>query len=400
MGRIKTVSRNNTIEITVKSVKNEQLDVQMADWLSRNIAADFIMPRFERKGDKFTVIYHAPGVVTLKNFLKMPIGKEVMCILLDSVVKKLSLLGNNHMQYSNVLIGLESVLVNPATKKVMFLYYPVIGYNNNIFVNLFLEEIIKIHKTPKGESNAYLSELQGLLKNPGALTWDILNQCISKMSSISNNPCNQNNMNSTFSAAMSQSALGQPVPGYTGQINRSEGKNCPTCGTSNLVNAKFCVKCGLSLNDNISQTLNYMNNYTMNPQQSYGNDYAEESDETTLLSPADDEDATTVLSQPFVEQRKYPYLILSTTQEKIIVNKDIFQIGKSQTNDFTITGNTNISRMHADIVYQNGTYYIIDKNSTNHKFVNGMMIQANVPVELTSDSTITLANEVLSYYMD
>lgn len=61
--------------------------------------------------------------------------------------------------------------------------------------------------------------------------------------------------------------------------------------------------------------------------------------------------------------------------------------------DYFIGDNTAISRSHADFIIRDGKYYIVDKNSTNHTFVNGIMIQSNVETAITHGDIIRLANE-------
>ena len=120
--------------------------------------------------------------------------------------------------------------------------------------------------------------------------------------------------------------------------------------------------------------------------------------ETTVLGSPMGE--TTVLGGSAEPQRNDPHLIRSKNNEKIPLNKPVFRIGKERSYvDYFIGDNTAISRSHANIVNDNGEFYIVDTNSTNHTYVNGGMIQSNVQTKLVHGTKIRLANEDFEFRM-
>ena len=102
---------------------------------------------------------------------------------------------------------------------------------------------------------------------------------------------------------------------------------------------------------------------------------------------------TTVLgmsNQPMV----FPALIRIKTQEKIIINKSEFYVGKDPSRvDYCVFDNSAVSRVHAKIICRNGEFFVVDNHSTNHVYVNGMLIDANVEVRLTHGSRVRLGDE-------
>lgn len=102
---------------------------------------------------------------------------------------------------------------------------------------------------------------------------------------------------------------------------------------------------------------------------------------------------TTVLgigSQPMV----FPILIRIKTKEKIIINKNNFLIGKDARQvDYCVFDNSAVSRVHARIISRNGEFFIADIHSTNHVFVNGMMIDPASEVRLSHGSRVRLGDE-------
>lgn len=89
-----------------------------------------------------------------------------------------------------------------------------------------------------------------------------------------------------------------------------------------------------------------------------------------------------------------PYLIRVNTEERIMITKQTFKIGKASMGvDYTVKGNGAISRVHAIITNKDDEYYIKDNKSTNHTFVNGKVIEEGESELLTHDCKIVLGDE-------
>ncbi len=89
-----------------------------------------------------------------------------------------------------------------------------------------------------------------------------------------------------------------------------------------------------------------------------------------------------------------PYLIRETTEERTMITKSIFKMGKANRGvDYTISGNGAISRQHAIITKKDDGYYIKDNKSTNHTYVNGQELSEGEEVLLTNNSRIRLGDE-------
>lgn len=118
--------------------------------------------------------------------------------------------------------------------------------------------------------------------------------------------------------------------------------------------------------------------------------------ETTVLGGPRGE--TTVLGAAVEPAQLKPYLIRARNNEKIPLNKPVFRIGKERSYvDYFIGDNTAISRSHANIIIEEGMYFVVDTNSTNHTYVNGVMIQSNVKTEIVSGAKLKLANEDFTF---
>lgn len=89
-----------------------------------------------------------------------------------------------------------------------------------------------------------------------------------------------------------------------------------------------------------------------------------------------------------------PYLIRVNTNERIMLNKPVFKIGKASRGvDYTVDGNGAISRVHAIITQRDDVCYIKDNKSTNHTYVNNQMVDEGTEEILTHDSLVRLGDE-------
>lgn len=116
--------------------------------------------------------------------------------------------------------------------------------------------------------------------------------------------------------------------------------------------------------------------------------------ETTVLGGGKAGETTVLKIANNPAQMIAPYLIRKKNNEKISLNKPVFRVGKEKSYvDYFIGDNTAISRSHADFITREGSYFVVDTNSTNHTYVNGKMIQSNVETAISHGDTVRLANE-------
>ena len=89
-----------------------------------------------------------------------------------------------------------------------------------------------------------------------------------------------------------------------------------------------------------------------------------------------------------------PYLIRVNTDERIMITKQTFKLGKASMGvDYTVKGNSAVSRVHAIITNKDGVYSVKDNKSTNHTFVNGKILEEGESADLSNDSKIVLGDE-------
>ena len=65
--------------------------------------------------------------------------------------------------------------------------------------------------------------------------------------------------------------------------------------------------------------------------------------------------------------------------------------------DFCISNNNSISRIHAEVIMRNGTFYLVDQKSTNGTYVNGVKLTPLQETELKNGDIIQLSDEEFEF---
>lgn len=101
-------------------------------------------------------------------------------------------------------------------------------------------------------------------------------------------------------------------------------------------------------------------------------------------------EGTTVLSQSV----KGGSLVRSKTGETISITSSVMTVGRERAKvDYCISGNTSVGRQHAKLVVRDGVTYVVDNNSTNGTFVNGVKAQSNKEIALKEGDRVTFSDE-------
>lgn len=107
-----------------------------------------------------------------------------------------------------------------------------------------------------------------------------------------------------------------------------------------------------------------------------------------------EEDTNTVFIDVNEANNNNPCLFRVNNNEYIEISKDYFKIGKSMTQvDYQIHNNNAISNFHAAILKRGCEYFIVDAGSTNHTYVEGLILEKNQEMRISDNTHIKMANE-------
>lgn len=119
-----------------------------------------------------------------------------------------------------------------------------------------------------------------------------------------------------------------------------------------------------------------------------------ETGETVMIGGGYFGDTSTLENANLHAEQMFPYLLRVKTNEIIKIGKSDFSIGKEKLRvDYHIEDNAGISKIHCSIIIHDKKCFIIDHNSTNHTYVNQIIVPPQTEINLVNGDIIRLANE-------
>lgn len=376
MNKIKIVKKSGISQLVIKGEKGQQIIEREMYAINNNEVQGMLHFEADKRGGKFTLFYNITGFISLRDLLKTPLKRDIYAKILEGILSNLKEMQKAYFKQEYLLLNLDWTMVNPATQKIYFIYVPIQDFNRNDSLRNFLLSIIQCCTFSQDEDTGYVKEYIKILNNGINFSVFELEEYIKKL---------------------------------TGQVvDESKKSKCPNCKSAIQKGISYCMYCGFKIpadmkgigEDGIYDPLsdkagNKGENLTNKKQ----GDTQEMSAETVVL--ATEACDTSVLGENEVSAVSYPYLIRERNDEKIIVNKPSFRIGKEKKySDYFVSDNGAISRSHADIVRRENRYYIVDLNSTNKTYVDGRLIRAEKEVEIYNGTKLRLANEEFVFYME
>ena len=99
----------------------------------------------------------------------------------------------------------------------------------------------------------------------------------------------------------------------------------------------------------------------------------------------------------FTKAKEIAYIIRLRTGDEMAVVLDETLIGKSRDADFRVADNRAVSRHHASIIMENREYYLVDHDSTNSTYLNGMRLEPGEEYRLCHGDGFVLADEPFQF---
>lgn len=331
------------------------------------------------------------GVVSKKMFLDF-------AVQVAAIIKSCE---KNMISANNLDLQKDRVFVDPLTKTVKCIYWPVVNNQQADPPNLFLKQLPYDISFNPHEDKAYIEQYASFFDGYKPFSINEFERFLLKLQgkTASSVHAPSETLNgkqaddSTQKTPRSNNAAIEYNPLDGADTNRARQSNdirtsnvifCPKCGAKNEIGSNYCAACGNKLGA------------LQKPQDDQSTQRKKQNGTTVLGSGS----GTVVLGYDEPEEPVYPTLVRKKTGESFSVDKPVFRIGTEQPYcDLFISDNTFISRSHADIITRDDRYYIMDRNSTNRTFVDGKVIARETEVEIYDGTLIKLANEEFDFLL-
>lgn len=343
MNKGKITKKGQSTQFVIKSQKGQQLNNNEVYAICHNEIDGLMHFDVLQKKDKFKLVFDFTGYMTLKGFLRTPLNKQSFSYLLNSILSNLKELQRNYFNIQYVLMDINRVMVNPSTKKVYFIYIPIQFFDSGKSLKDLLLAIVQTASFSNTEDTSYVREYIRILNTGINFSVFELEEYINSISGAD----------------------------YYDAYNH-HANICPRCGKEIPFGYNYCMDCGSkklvnTYHENIpiiNQKEKPINNFHSN-----------------------------------VNSACSAYLVRKKTGEQIFISNSPFKLGKEPVNnDYCISNNRAISRSHAKIILSGEHFYIVDNNSTNKTYVNGIPIQPFAEFEFFSGDKIRLGNEDFTFF--
>lgn len=374
MPRVKIICKSNQIYVKSRLGRSEEIDERELQIFNTKLIRGLVRPEVDRKK---RIHYFIPNGISLRKYLQKGISKNDFFLILVQVIEVTEKIAHYNLNIRNLMFDVQHTFINEMTKEVWFVYQPIKSTNqlSGGDVCTYLRDVAYTAVFQLHEDTNFINELTNLLYQVPACSEKDIDAYIMRVypevyKQINKRPLgNSQKLNNKKWGSKDTELLNEDEKD-TELLNEDEKD-------TELLNED--VKDTELLNEDLADT-----------------ELLNEDEEGTAL--LDEENAgTTFLNK---NQVVLAYLFRISNYDKISINKAAFRIGKERSYvDYFVANNNAVSRIHADIIRRGDSYFLRDNNSTNHTFVNGVMIEANQERELFDGDAIMFANEAFEFHV-
>lgn len=335
MNKIKSVKKKNKSHIKFKGVKGQNILESKIHAINSGQVECLL--KIKAEGDvKFNLIYDTQGLISLREYLSMPLTSKTFSGLLNNILSNLNSMKESFFDYHKVLFDVDYVMINPSYRTVYFAFVPAEPFENPFELRSLLADIIKVGTFDPHENSSHIIEEYITMLNKGlSFSSFDLEEFIKKLS------LKKENIPTSFAV-------------------------CRQCGAQMPSDIAYCRVCGENLN----------REFTVNPYVTY----------VSAAPRMPSEHNAARVSFYLVRERNGD--IIEILPPRTVLGKDPLKC------NYAIKDNPSISRIHAGFFVRGGHLFVEDYGSTNFTFINSKAVEPENPCELFSGSRVLLANEV------
>ena len=389
----------------------------------------------EEKEGQRTFVYQIGERMQMTEFLKKEINKKQMLTLLYNVLSALETFGMNMISLSYVAKDIQYIFVKPETLEVSFIVAAVDKEITDLNeVRDFVKAIICDATYFEMDRDNYVARLISFTNRRGTFSISDMKKYVDnllldmgihieeeKKQEVKENKTAADKVSrvgvmqnqAKMSQPVSPMSNGQPMPGRPMPMPNGQpmpGRPMPMPNGQPMPNRPMPMQMGpdgkpVAPMPNGQPMPNRPMPMQMGPD---GKPIVPPVSPMNGAAPMSEKKPEAAPVPPMPEQKTdapkpqapVPYLLRTATNEKIYINKPEFAIGRSATKaDYTVTDNSDVSRIHCIIERKNGVSYIKDNQSTNGTYVNGKNIAGQENVFLTNNAKVSLGDEEFVYHI-
>lgn len=408
MSKITFENKKGKITITNRLSFPETVNERVYNAIASGMFEGLLPVSIRQKRKETRIECVVQGLTPLSEYFGSTVNKKMFLDFIREITRLIKDCEKNMVSANNLDLQISKIFVDPQTKSVKCIFWPVVNNQRDDPPYLFLKQLPFDLRFNPYEDQEYLEIYKAFFNGLQPFSINsfekmILKLCGKEIAGGFETPSNITPSGRLNSDAEAEKKIWKEkkkgnieydpfaeIPEHREQEVSGDAANrrmekesngdvvCPSCGQLNSPNAKYCMNCREKL-DEPPPTIDFG---------------------TICLN--DNFGGTVVLGydEPR-EEPMYPKLKREQTGESFAVNKPTFRIGTEKKYcDLFICDNNYISRSHADIITREGRYYIVDRNSTNKTFVEDKAIPTEKEIEIFAGTRIRLANEDFTFHIE
>ena len=137
MNKFNTITRDNQSCFWIKSLKGQQLTMREIEAIKNQEVIGLLPVTVKQKERSFKLGYNITGYIPLSTYLKSPMDKNAFAVLIDNILTILQTLQKSFFNQKCLLLDFKNIMVNPATRRVFFIYVPIQHFDNHKTLKYF-----------------------------------------------------------------------------------------------------------------------------------------------------------------------------------------------------------------------------------------------------------------------
>jgi rubrerythrin len=370
------VKRNNVI----KGKKGQQLNQREIGLINSGVAEGLLLIDVKPRNNSVTLTYNTDGLISLHDFLYLnEMTRRLFVVTMRSIALALKAVEENKFSKNLIVWDIYTSYIDPVSWRVYLMYVPLQPYEISGSLKTYLQAIVSACNFASGEDVGYVQELVREMNAGVAYTGYMLEAYCDKISE----------------ELFSENAKRYDVvlcPVCNAKL-MSEEISCPYCGAAIKKKAVNGIMGGDCLRSAPPPCLNAEDSREAFIEKQSGSRQGE-------LSVNEDENGVVTVFRSSRSNAQTVWLEHRKQMGKISVTRFPFRIGKMEgVTDYRICSN-NVSRKHADILKEQGRYFVVDLGSTNGTYLDGKRLQPGVKEQLVDGAFIRFADTEFKFHID
>lgn len=389
MNKCKIIKRRGVRKLLIKGMKGQQISEWETNAINTGEVPGLLPVEVAKKGFVYNLEYDITGFLTFREFLQVPLSKEIFARLMDNILQNLKAVEEKHFNQQLVIYDMDMIYINPSTQRLFFAYVPLQPFENENTLQNMLREIIDNAAFDEAEDSEYVAEYIAILNRGINFSVFDLEEYVRKLIREVNGEYDGNTVecprcHMVLPADAVLCNCGFKLRGYTGETRKSQVYDM----FKNYTEQEKPIREESMIYDPLGNI----------PEDTVKHIPEEQEQRAEKKEQAKKKKQTTVLSLYNEGEEAQVFLIRKKTKEQVRIEDCPFRIGR-ESGDY-IVENKFISDPHMEIVRHGSTYYAVDLGSTNRSYLNGERLPADQEVELSSGCWLKLANEEFEFIIE